>query len=170
VRTVHAVVDSPIGPLTLVGTDRTLTAVYYPQHAHGPDQATFGERDDYAFSPAARQLADYFAGTRTSFGLALAATGNAFQQQVWALLGTIPYGETRTYGQLAAELGDPRLARAVGAANSRNPLSIVVPCHRVVGAGGKLTGYAGGLNRKAFLLALESRTRQSLTTLPGALF
>jgi methylated-DNA-[protein]-cysteine S-methyltransferase len=105
---------------------------------------------------ASAQLAEYFDGSRTDFDLPLAPRGNDFQRRVWALLVQIPYGQTRAYGRLATELGDPGLARAVGAANGQNPRSISVPCHRVVGAGGKLTGYAGGLDRKAYLLDLET--------------
>lgn len=161
----HRMLDSPIGPLTLVGSGSSLTALYFPGHTHGPAAGTLGDPDEGAFPAAVAQLGEYFAGARTEFELELAPTGNPFQQRVWALLRQIPYGRTRTYGQLAAELGDLRLARAVGAANGRNPLSIVVPCHRVVGASGKLVGYAGGLERKAYLLNLESRQ-----PLPGGLF
>ena len=153
---VHAVVDSPVGELTLVGDGDALTGVYFPEHVRRPDLETFGPRDDGAFPAARRQLAEYFAGNRRTFELTLGPRGNAFQQKVWAQLAQIPYGETRTYGRLAIALGDPALARAVGAANGQNPLSIIVPCHRVVGANGKLTGYAGGLQRKAFLLELET--------------
>ncbi len=127
-----------------------------PGHVRRPDQDSFGTRDDAAFAEAAAQLAEYFDGSRTDFELSLAPRANVFQRKVWALLVQIPYGQTRTYGQLATMLGDPGLARAVGAANGQNPLSIIVPCHRVVGADGKLTGYAGGLERKAFLLDLET--------------
>lgn len=151
----HSIIESPVGPLTLVGTDGHLTGVYFSEHSHLPDPDGFGPRTDAGFENATRQLAEYFAGDRTSFDVPLAPVGNAFQQKVWALLRRIPYGQTRTYGQLAAELGDPGLARAVGTANGRNPLSVIVPCHRVVGADGNLTGYAGGLERKRFLLALE---------------
>lgn len=154
----YAVVDTPVGELTLVGGpggENVLAAIYFPDHARRPDAAGFGPRDDDAFPTARDQLAEYFAGVRTSFDLELAPRGNEFQRKVWQLLTTIPYGQTRSYGQLAAQLGDPGLARAVGAANGRNPLSIVVPCHRVVGHDGSLTGYAGGLARKAFLLQLE---------------
>lgn len=156
VLVVHAVVDSPLGELTLVGNGDALSGVYFPEHVRRPDQVRFGRRDDGAFAAARRQLAEYFAGDRTTFDVELAPSGNAFQKKVWAQLVTIPYGETRTYGQLAGALGDPGLARAVGAANGQNPLSIIVPCHRVVGSNGKLTGYAGGLDRKAFLLELET--------------
>jgi methylated-DNA-[protein]-cysteine S-methyltransferase len=156
VRVVHAVVDTPVGELTLVGSGDALSGVYFPEHVRRPDQQTLGPRDDAAFGAARRQLAEYFAGARRSFELELAPHGNAFQQKVWAQLMVIPYGERRTYAQLAAAVGDPALARAVGAANGQNPLSIIVPCHRVVGSNGKLTGYAGGLQRKAFLLELET--------------
>ena len=161
----HRVVDSPVGELTLVGYDDTLTGVYFPGHTRRPDQETFGRPFDSAFATAAAQFAEYFAGERTTFDLSLTPRGNAFQQKVWAQLRLIPYGQTRSYGQLAAILGDPGLARAVGAANGQNPLSIVVPCHRVVGADGRLTGYAGGLERKAFLLDLETPADQRMASL-----
>lgn len=161
----HAVVDTPVGALTLVGDGRTLSGLYFPDHARHPGIGTFGPRDDQAFAAARAQLAEYFAGERTEFDLPLAPRGNEFQQAVWRLLTTIPYGRTRSYGQLAAQLGDPGLARAVGSANGRNPISIVVPCHRVVGHNGSLTGYAGGLERKAFLLELEQGAAARVPTL-----
>ncbi len=154
-ETVYTVVDSPIGELTLVGDGEALTALYFADHARRPGPDTFGPRADGPFADAREQLAEYFAGERTAFDLPLAPRGNPFQRRVWQLLTAIPHGRTRTYGQLAAQLGDPGLARAVGAANGRNPISIVVPCHRVVGRDGSLTGYAGGLARKAYLLDLE---------------
>ena len=153
--TVYTVVESPIGDLTLVGDGAALSALYFADHARRPDGRTFGPRDDDAFPAAREQLTEYFAGGRTTFDLPLAPVGNVFQRKVWRLLTTIPYGQTRTYGRLAVDLGDPGLARAVGAANGRNPISVVVPCHRVVGHDGALTGYAGGLARKAYLLELE---------------
>ena len=110
---------------------------------------------DDGFEAVEKQLGEYFAGTRREFDLELAPRGSAFERQVWALLTKIPFGETRTYGQLAAELGDPGAAQAVGNANGWNPISVIVPCHRVVGTSGSLTGYAGGLTRKRFLLSLE---------------
>ena len=152
----HVIVDSPVGELTLVGHGDALSGVYFPEHVRRPATDTFGPRDDAAFPLAVAQLTEYFAGTRTTFDLELAPRGNGFQRKVWAQLIEIPYGQTRTYGQLALALGDPGLARAVGAANGQNPLSIIVPCHRVVGSNGQLTGYAGGLARKAFLLELEA--------------
>jgi methylated-DNA-[protein]-cysteine S-methyltransferase len=153
--TVHTVVDSPVGELTLVADDEVLIGVYFHSHWYRPDPATFGPRVDDGFQDAVRQLAEYFAGQRQRFHLPVEARGDDFQHRVWDLLDQIPYGQTTTYGDLARRLGDPALARDVGAAVGRNPLCIVVPCHRVVGANGALTGYAGGLKRKQFLLDLE---------------
>ncbi|MDE5623501.1 MAG: methylated-DNA--[protein]-cysteine S-methyltransferase [Alistipes sp.] len=145
--------DTPVGPLTVVASDRAVTAVRFG--AAGEPAASAG-----ASTPLLRQavgeLREYFAGTRREFSLPLAPTGTPFQQQVWAALREIPYGRTRTYGQIAAQIGRPKACRAVGMANNRNPLAIVVPCHRVVGASGALTGYAAGLSVKEKLLALES--------------
>lgn len=155
----HSIIDSPVGELTLVNTGGVLSALYMEVHARRPDQAGFGERTRTGFGQATEQLAEYFGGQRTQFALPLAPLGSEFQQQVWQLLQHIPYGETRTYGQLADELGNRRVIRAVGSANARNPIGIVVPCHRVIGADGSLTGYAGGLQRKEFLLALENPSR-----------
>ncbi|HEY7595053.1 MAG TPA: methylated-DNA--[protein]-cysteine S-methyltransferase [Actinophytocola sp.] len=153
---VHAVTDSPIGPLTLVGTDSALTGLYMAEHRYAP--ASFGERDDDAFPDAVTQLREYFAGTRTEFDVELEPAGTPFQQRVWAALREVPYGETTTYGELAATIGSPTAFRAVGHANGHNPISIIVPCHRVIGTSGGLTGYGGGLPRKRFLLALEAGT------------
>lgn len=147
--------DTPIGELTLVAEDGALTGVYFPHHWYKPDPATFGARCDADFDQTKRELAEYFAGDRQRFDVALAPGGDAFQRQVWALVDEIPYGETATYGDLARRLGDVRLAKDVGAAVGRNPLCVLVPCHRVVGRDGRLTGYAGGLSRKRFLLDLE---------------
>lgn len=148
-------VDSPIGPIVLVGDKRGLTGLFMTEHRHRPADHTFGEPDDVPFTAAAGQLREYFAGTRTDFDLSLTPVGTPFQQRVWTLLGQVPYGETTTYGELARQLGRPTAARAVGMANGRNPISIIVPCHRVVGSTGDLTGYGGGLERKRFLLDLE---------------
>jgi methylated-DNA-[protein]-cysteine S-methyltransferase len=163
--TKHTVVDSPLGELTVVGEDGVVTGLYFAQHRRRPDRATFGPRDDAMFAEVARQLGEYFAGERTGFDVPLAAEGDDFDQRVWALLRTIPYGETRSYGELARQLGDPKLAQEVGAANGRNPLCVLVPCHRVVGADGSLTGYAGGLDRKRFLLVLEEPAEKKLARL-----
>jgi methylated-DNA-[protein]-cysteine S-methyltransferase len=151
----HTVTASPIGDLTLVADGSALIGLYFEGHSRTPRLPSLGPRVDDGFDDAIAQLGEYFAGRRTRFELELAPRGSRFEQQVWAELRKIPYGETRTYGQLAVAMGDPRGAQAVGNANGWNPISIVVPCHRVVGADGRLTGYAGGLARKRFLLALE---------------
>ena len=153
----HTVTGSPVGPLTLVADGTALIGLYFDDHRRRPRLTDRGPRADDGFDAVTRQLQEYFAGTRREFDLELAPRGSAFEQQVWALLTKIPYGETRSYGQLAAGLGDPGGAQAVGNANGWNPISIIVPCHRVVGSGGGLTGYAGGLPRKRFLLSLEER-------------
>ena len=152
----HMTIDSPLGELTLVSSDGVLSGLYFPGHWHMPDSDVFGARSERGFEQARRQLTEYFAGERTSFDMATASTGNEFQRRVWELIDRIPYGQTTTYGEMARELGDPTLARKVGGAVGRNPLSVIVPCHRVVGSDGKLTGYAGGLERKRFLLELEA--------------
>jgi methylated-DNA-[protein]-cysteine S-methyltransferase len=157
----HTTFETPLGELTLVADAGTLTGVYYPGHWTRPDPAGFGERSDRGFEEAEEQLAEYFAGERTTFALTTALAGDGFQRTVWDLIARIPYGQTTTYGELARELGDPTLARAVGGAVGHNPLSVIVPCHRVVGKGGKLTGYAGGLRRKRFLLDLETAGRST---------
>ncbi len=152
----YTIVESPMGELTVVAReDGALTGVYFEQHKRRPARDTFGAREDGAFGEVRRQFAEYFAGERTEFDLPLAPVGDEFQLRVWDLLRKIPYGETRSYGDLARELGDVALAQAVGAANGRNPLMVVVPCHRVVGADGSLVGYAGGLARKRTLIDLE---------------
>ncbi|WP_432509696.1 methylated-DNA--[protein]-cysteine S-methyltransferase [Kineococcus auxinigenes] len=145
---------SPLGDLTAARDERGLVGVWYPDHRGGLP-AELGERDDGAFADVAAQLAEYFARERTAFDLPLAPRADAFEARVRAALLEIPYGTTRSYGELARALGGPGYAQAVGSANGRNPLSVVVPCHRVVGADGALTGYAGGLWRKRFLLSLE---------------
>ncbi|HEY0935681.1 MAG TPA: methylated-DNA--[protein]-cysteine S-methyltransferase [Trebonia sp.] len=153
----HTVTDSPVGPLTLVADGAALIGLYFDDHLRPPRLTDHGPRADDGFDAVTGQLGEYFAGTRRGFDLELAPCGSAFEKLVWALLTKIPYGETRSYGQLAAELGDPGGAQAVGNANGWNPISIIVPCHRVVGSSGGLTGYAGGLPRKRFLLNLEER-------------
>ncbi len=151
----HKTIDSPLGKLTLVAADGVLGGLYFPGHWYMPSAEVFGARSDDGFEPAERQLAEYFAGERTDFDLASTLAGDDFQRRVWGLIEQIPYGKTTTYGEIARQLGDPAIAREVGAAVGRNPLSVIVPCHRVVGKDGKLTGYAGGLDRKRFLLGLE---------------
>ena len=157
----HTVVDSPVGPLTLVATDGVLAGLYMTEQRHRPPGEVFGEpaEDPHGapFAAAAAQLREYFAGARTAYDLELAMYGTEFQRRVWAALQDIPYGQTVSYGQLADRLGQPLASRAVGLANGKNPIGIIVPCHRVVGAGGGLTGYGGGIERKRFLLAHEQR-------------
>lgn len=155
----HTIVESPIGDLTLVGTDLGLRGLFMPGHRPAPDETTFGERDDDAFAEARAQLAAYFAGELDTFDVALDVHGTDFQRRVWHVLQTIPYGETRTYGWIAEQIAQPSAVRAVGLANARNPVSIIVPCHRVIGSTGALTGYAGGFARKQALLDLESGAR-----------
>ena len=144
-------VPSPLGPLRLVARGDELAGVHLPDLAapHAPGGAT------PVLALAARQLAEYFAGERREFDLPLAAVGTGFQRQVWGALLAIPFGATCSYGELARAIGRPSASRAVGAANGKNPFAIVVPCHRVIGASGELTGYAGGVARKRWLLAHE---------------
>ncbi|KJY43391.1 cysteine methyltransferase [Streptomyces sp. NRRL B-1568] len=154
---VHTVIDSPYGPLTLVATDGVLSGLYMTGQRHRPPEESFGDRDEGPFAEAERQLAAYFAGELTGFDLPLRLKGTPFQQRVWAGLQRIPYGQTLSYGELAERIGaPPGASRAVGLANGKNPVGIIVPCHRVIGASGSLTGYGGGLDRKRRLLAFES--------------
>jgi methylated-DNA-[protein]-cysteine S-methyltransferase len=162
----HSYLDSPIGRLLLTGDATALTGLYLA--AHTRIATPLGTRDDSAFTEPARQLAEYFAGERQAFDLPIAPAGTPFQLRVWQLLQGIGYGERRTYGELAAELGNPNAARAVGLANGRNPISIIVPCHRVVGSTGALTGYAGGITNKQWLLDFESRVLSGTPTTAGA--
>ncbi|MDB4980798.1 MAG: ogt 1 [Myxococcales bacterium] len=155
----YSELDSPIGPLLLVGDGTALTGLTMGEHKHMPPLPDGCRRDDDVFREARAQLRDYFAGTRTTFDLAVRAEGTPFQQRVWLGLRAIPFGETESYGALAKRLGDANASRAVGMANGRNPISIIVPCHRVVGANGTLTGYGGGLERKQWLLEHERRPR-----------
>ncbi|WP_069169604.1 methylated-DNA--[protein]-cysteine S-methyltransferase [Streptomyces griseus] len=154
----HTVVDSPYGALTLVATGGVLSGLYMTGQRHRPPEETFGEPDGRPFAETVRQLDAYFAGELAEFDLPLHLQGTAFQREVWNGLRRIPYGATRSYGELAAELGRPQASRAVGLANGRNPVGIIVPCHRVIGASGSLTGYGGGLERKRRLLAFERGT------------
>lgn len=149
------VLPSPVGELTLTEENGALTGLYFGARPGGE------EGSSPLLEEAARQLRAYFAGQRQAFSLPLAPRGTAFQLQVWQALQTIPYGEVRTYGEIARAIGKPKACRAVGMANHKNPISIIVPCHRVVGADGSLTGYGGGLAAKEFLLALEQGGRPS---------
>ncbi|HEU0257562.1 MAG TPA: methylated-DNA--[protein]-cysteine S-methyltransferase [Microbacteriaceae bacterium] len=156
---VHTVVESALGGITLVGGDEGLEGLYMAEHRHprrdGFGQAATGRERHALFDAATAQLGEYFAGERTRFDLVLAPHGTPFQLTVWNLLRRIEYGQTWSYRRLAEEYGNPKAVRAVAAANARNPLSIVVPCHRVIGSDGSLVGYGGGLWRKEFLLELE---------------
>jgi methylated-DNA-[protein]-cysteine S-methyltransferase len=154
--TVYTLVPSPIGELLLAGDGRSLERLYM-QSGPRPFAIPPSWREDAApFADAGAQLGEYFAGERRAFELALAPAGSAFQLRVWRALREIPYGETTSYGELARSIGAPDAARAVGLANGRNPISVVVPCHRVIGADGSLTGFGGGLPNKRLLLDLEA--------------
>lgn len=154
---VRKTMASPVGTLTLVASDTGLAAILWEND--DPDRVRLGtliEDDSHPLLvETEKQLSDYFAGRRAAFTLPLAFEGTDFQRAVWAALLTIPFGETRSYGEIAQQIGRPAASRAVGAANGRNPISIVAPCHRVIGTNGKLTGFAGGLEAKAWLLEME---------------
>ncbi|MHB8188271.1 MAG: methylated-DNA--[protein]-cysteine S-methyltransferase [Dermatophilaceae bacterium] len=156
----HTVIDSVVGTLTLVAEEGAIVGLYMDRQRHRPDDYELGEPDPRGrevepFKAAADQLDAYFAGDLTRFDLPLAPRGSEFQQRVWAALQEIPYGRTESYGELARRIGSPGGARAVGLANGKNPIGIVIPCHRVVGSDGSLTGYGGGIDRKKQLLDLE---------------
>jgi methylated-DNA-[protein]-cysteine S-methyltransferase len=159
--TLYSVLDSPIGELLLTGSDRALTGIWMRSHRDERKRTASMLRDDAAFADVRRQLAGYFAGERTAFDLVLAAEGTGFQHRVWSALCAIPYGATISYGELARRIGQPGAARAVGLANGANPIPIVVPCHRVIGADGSLTGFGGGIERKRWLLAHEARAART---------
>lgn len=152
--------DSPVGELKLVASDEGLAAVLWENDNPKRVPLAEGERHDShpVLQQVRQQLQEYFANQRTQFVLPLDVRGTEFQKRVWDALLGIPFGETRTYGQIAKQLGTPSASRAVGAANGRNPISIVMPCHRVIGSSGRLTGFAGGLEAKAYLLNFEDRT------------
>jgi methylated-DNA-[protein]-cysteine S-methyltransferase len=159
----HKIIKTPVGKLKLVAGEKGLAAILWendkPQRvrvAHGPE-----DKHNAVLIETENQLTEYFAGTRKSFSVPLDFIGTDFQKSVWQALLTIPYGETRSYGQLATQLGNERAMRAVGAANGKNPISIIAPCHRVIGASGALTGFAGGLENKALLLNLELKEKAS---------
>lgn len=160
----YTLMPSPVGLLTLVARDGKLSAILW--ETERANRVRLGELHEANDSPvlleAQRQLQEYFAGTRNQFTLELDFTGTDFQKQVWQALLTIPFGETRSYSQIAQQIGNPKAVRAVGAANGRNPISIIAPCHRVIGASGELTGFAGGLQAKQYLLALEGTGQAEL--------
>lgn len=160
----YRTIDSPIGPLTLAGHDCVLTNLRMVDQTYEPSRAGWSP-DAGAFDKTVEQLAAYFAGELTDFDVECDLRGSEFQRRIWKALMTIPYGETRSYGQIAEQIGAPGSARAVGLANGHNPIAIIVPCHRVIGAGGSLTGYGGGLDRKRTLLELEKRRASANLTL-----
>ena len=155
----YKVIESPVGKLKLVASDNGLVAILWEND--NPRRVKLTELLENERHPilvnAEQQLGEYFSGKRNSFSVVLDMRGTRFQKDVWEALLAIPFGETRSYSQLAKRLGNPRATRAVGAANGRNPLSIIVPCHRVIGSSGKLTGFAGGVDKKARLLSLEKK-------------
>jgi methylated-DNA-[protein]-cysteine S-methyltransferase len=155
----YKMIDSPVGKLKLIASDSGLVAILWendrPHRVRLNDLVA--DEQHPVLVKTERQLGEYFAGKRKAFSIALDMRGTRFQKDVWEALLAIPFGETRSYGQLATKLGNPRATRAVGAANGRNPISIIVPCHRVIGSSGKLTGFAGGLETKAHLLSLEEK-------------
>jgi methylated-DNA-[protein]-cysteine S-methyltransferase len=159
---VYKTLKSPVGELKLIASDNGLAAILWEND--NPRRVRLGPASENANHPVLleteRQLNDYFSGKRKSFSVKLDLKGTDFQKKVWAALLTIPFGETRTYGQIAKQIHQPKAVRAVGAANGRNPISIIAPCHRVIGSTGQLTGFAGGLKTKAQLLAFEERTAQ----------
>jgi methylated-DNA-[protein]-cysteine S-methyltransferase len=155
----HTVVSTRLGDLTIVRHGEDVTGLYFPHHWHKPDPASFGPRVNEGFDDVADQLAEYLEGARIAFDLPIDPRGTELQLAVWKLVAEIPYGHTTTYGDIARRLGGGVNAQEVGAAVGRNPLCILIPCHRVVGSTGKLTGYAGGLGRKRALLDLEQRAR-----------
>jgi len=148
-------IESPIGLLTLTKDEGVLTGVHMHDQRHAPAPAPDWTRDDAAFADVVEQLGAYFAGELREFDVAMGLRGTDFQRQVWAGLCEVPYGETISYGELARRVGNPKASRAVGLANGRNPVAIIVPCHRVIGADGSLTGYGGGLDRKVWLIEHE---------------
>jgi methylated-DNA-[protein]-cysteine S-methyltransferase len=158
-ETLTTIVQSPIGPLTLLARDGVLTNVSMHQQRHSSPPPEDAVTDDAWFKDVAAQLDAYFAGELATFDLEINLLGTPFQRAVWSQLCAIPYGETISYGQLAQRVGNPNASRAVGLANGRNPIAIIVPCHRVIGANGSLTGYGGGLERKTWLLEHEVKHR-----------
>ena len=159
-RTMH----SPVGLLTLAGMGGRLQHLRMVDQTYEPNRADW-QLDESAFSDTVEQLDEYFRGTRYEFDVDLDLVGTAFQKKVWEALLTIPYGETRSYAEIASQIGAPGAFRAVGLANGHNPIGIIVPCHRVIGANGSLTGYGGGLDRKRMLLGMEKSNSPAIPTL-----
>jgi methylated-DNA-[protein]-cysteine S-methyltransferase len=168
VTTVFSLLDSPIGELLLTGDGVSVTGIWMQSHRSEWRRTKAWTRDDRALASTRAQLIEYFAGERTEFDLPLAPEGTGFQRRVWTELCAIPYGTTISYGELARRIGQPTAARAVGLANGSNPLPIVVPCHRVIGADGSLTGFGGGIERKRWLLAHEKQHSKTMPDLFNA--
>jgi len=164
---VHMALATSLGELTVVREDDAVTGLYFPRHWPRPDRTSFGPRSGEGFEEVARQLGEYLDGDRTEFDLPVQVRGSDFDRRVWELISGVPYGETTTYGELAHILGAGTDPRDVGAAVGRNPVCIIIPCHRVVGATGKLTGYAGGLDRKRTLLEIERAGTPSVLEMIG---
>ncbi len=156
--------DSPLGELLLIGNGQSLTGLYMQAQKYAREVQTDWRHDARPFRPAIEQLAAYFAGSLRTFELSLAPHGTEFQRTVWRALLDVPFGRTETYGALARRIGSPKAPRAVGLANGHNPIGIIVPCHRVIGANGSLTGYGGGIERKRWLLAHEARSSDALSS------
>ncbi|HEX3902255.1 MAG TPA: methylated-DNA--[protein]-cysteine S-methyltransferase [Polyangia bacterium] len=156
-ETFFTTLQSPVGRLTLAGEGDDLVGLYFDSDPVAARVQSGSARDDGRLRPALAQLRQYFAGERTEFELSLAPRGTAFQLSVWNALRRIPFGETASYGEIARSVGRPAASRAIGGANHRNPIAIIIPCHRVIGADGSMTGYGGGLDRKRVLLDLEAR-------------
>ncbi|ERM58507.1 methylated-DNA--[protein]-cysteine S-methyltransferase [Vibrio cyclitrophicus] len=152
--------ESPLGTVTLQGNDEGLLGLWFETYTTKPDQLGVRDDDFPIFELVADQLNRYFSGEAIQFTVPISAKGTPFQQSVWQALTTIPYGETWSYAQLADAIGNPKAVRAVGLANGKNPVSVIVPCHRVIGKNGKLTGYAGGVERKQRLLVIEGREQE----------
>ncbi|MGD9582417.1 MAG: methylated-DNA--[protein]-cysteine S-methyltransferase [Lysobacterales bacterium] len=152
---IYQTLDSPVGVLTLAADDAALCHIEFPSNRHPAARAGWSPGSNAVLHRAGQQLREYFAGTRSAFDLPLRPRGTAFQMRVWQMLASIPFGQTRSYRQLAEACGNARAMRAVGAANGRNPLPIVIPCHRVIGADGSLTGFGGGIDCKRWLLHHE---------------
>ena len=163
----HTTIQSPIGELLLTGDGEAISGLYIQDGLAAMEHDPGWRRDDGAFADAREQLGEYFAGERTDFDLALAPEGTEFQRRVWDGLRAIPYGETRSYAELARAVGRPGAARAVGAANGRNPITVIVPCHRVIGSNGDLAGFSGGVERKRMLLDLEASGEPRPTRSPA---
>ena len=163
--TVYSLLDTPIGELLLTGDGSSVTGIWMQSHRSEWRRTKALARDDRALAGARKQLTEYFAGERMEFDLPLAPEGTGFQRKVWNALCEIPYGVTISYGELARRIGQPTAARAVGLANGSNPLPIVVPCHRVIGADGSLTGFGGGIERKRWLLTHEKRHSKAVSEL-----